>query len=155
MADNGAALGGILVPGLIYLAFNYDTPNAGGWGIPMATDIAFALGAIAIFGRKLPIGLRVFLTAFAIADDLGAVLIIALFYTKGIVWHYLIICIFLALGLAIANLLWISWTPLYGLLGLGIWFAVLGSGIHPIIRKQGCQSSKTVCPGLLKQAGNS
>ena len=128
-----AALGGILVPGLIYLAFNYDTPNAGGWGIPMATDIAFALGAIAIFGRKLPIGLRVFLTAFAIADDLGAVLIIALFYTKGIVWHYLIICIFLALGLAIANLLWISWTPLYGLLGLGIWFAVLGSGIHPTV----------------------
>ncbi len=123
----------MLVPGLIYIAFNHGTPTAGGWGVPMATDIAFALGALAIFGRKLPIGLRVFLTAFAIADDLGAVLIIALFYTKGIVWHYLIICIFLALGLAIANLLWISWTPLYGLLGLGIWFAVLGSGVHPTV----------------------
>jgi NhaA family Na+:H+ antiporter len=78
-------------------------------------------------------GLRVFLTAFAIADDLGAVLVIALFYTKKIVWHYLLICIVLAVGLAVANLLWIRWTPLYGLLGLGIWFSVLGSGVHPTV----------------------
>ena len=127
------AIGGMLVPGIIYFAFNHGTETAAGWGIPMATDIAFALGAIAIFGRRLPIELRVFLTAFAIADDLGAVFVIALFYTKEIVWHYLLICIVLALGLAVANLLWIRWTLLYGLLALGIWFSVLGSGIHPTV----------------------
>ncbi len=68
-----AALGGMLLPGAIYFVFNRGTATANGWGIPMATDIAFALGAIAVFGRKLPVGLRVFLSAFAIADDLGAV----------------------------------------------------------------------------------
>jgi NhaA family Na+:H+ antiporter len=128
-----AAMGGMLFPGIIYFAFNQSTETAAGWGIPMATDIAFALGAIAIFGKRLPIGLRVFLTAFAIADDLGVVLVITLFYTKKIVWHYLLICIVLAVGLAVANLLWIRWTPLYGLLGLGIWFSVLGSGVHPTV----------------------
>jgi NhaA family Na+:H+ antiporter len=99
----------------------------------MATDIAFALGAIAVFGRKLPVGLRVFLSAFAIADDLGAVVIIAVFYTKEIVWSYLIICLFFIAGLALANILWIRWTLLYALLGLGIWVAVLGSGVHPTV----------------------
>ena len=128
-----AALGGMLVPGAIYFTLNRGTPTAGGWGIPMATDIAFALGAIAVFGRKLPVGLRVFLSAFAIADDLGAVVIIAVFYTKEIVWSYLLICIFFVAGLAIANLLWIRWTLLYALLGLGIWVAVLGSGVHPTV----------------------
>lgn len=128
-----AALGGMLLPGAIYFVFNRGTATANGWGIPMATDIAFALGAIAVFGRKLPVGLRVFLSAFAIADDLGAVIIIAFFYTKEIVWSYLIICIFFVLGLVVANLLWIRWTLLYALLGLGIWIAVLGSGIHPTV----------------------
>lgn len=128
-----AALGGMLLPGAIFFVFNRGTATANGWGIPMATDIAFALGAIAVFGRKLPVGLRVFLSAFAIADDLGAVIIIAFFYTKEIVWSYLIICIFFVLGLVVANLLWIRWTLLYALLGLGIWIAVLGSGIHPTV----------------------
>jgi NhaA family Na+:H+ antiporter len=128
-----AALGGMLFPGAIYFALNHGTATAQGWGIPMATDIAFALGAIAVFGKRLPVGLRVFLSAFAIADDLGAVIIIAIFYTKEIVWYYLIICIFFVVGLAIANLLWIRWTFLYALLGLGIWVAVLGSGVHPTV----------------------
>lgn len=128
-----AALGGMIVPGLIYLAFNFGTENISGWGIPMATDIAFALGAVALFGRKLPLGLRVFLAAFAIADDLGAVFIIAIFYTKEIVWHYIIICLFLVLGLVIANLLWVRWTLVYAVLGLAIWFFVLGSGVHPTV----------------------
>jgi NhaA family Na+:H+ antiporter len=127
------ALGGMLVPGAIYFALNRGTPTAGGWGIPMATDIAFALGAIAVFGRKLPVGLRVFLSAFAIADDLGAVVVIAVFYTKEIVWSYLIICIFFVAGLVVANLLWIRWAVLYALLGLGMWLAVLNSGIHPTV----------------------
>ena len=128
-----AALGGMIVPGLIYLAFNFGTENMSGWGIPMATDIAFALGAVALFGRKLPVGLRIFLAAFAIADDIGAVFIIALFYTNKIVWHYIFICLFLTLCLALANLFWIRWTLIYAFLGLAIWFFILGSGIHPTV----------------------
>ncbi|UCD32147.1 MAG: Na+/H+ antiporter NhaA [Desulfobacterales bacterium] len=128
-----AALGGMLVPGAIYFAFNTGSEYISGWGIPMATDIAFALGAIALFGRKLPVGLRIFLAAFAIADDLGAVFIIALFYTKEIVWRYIIICLFLTLCLALANFFWIRWTLIYAFLGLAIWFFVLGSGVHPTV----------------------
>jgi len=128
-----AALGGMLVPGLIYISFNLGSSNLDGWGIPMATDIAFALGAVAIFGRKLPVNLRIFLAAFAIADDLGAVLVIAIFYTKEIVWFYVFVCVMLTFCLAIANLLWIRWTLVYAALGLAIWFFVLGSGIHPTV----------------------
>jgi len=128
-----AALGGMIVPGLIYLAFNFGSEHISGWGIPIATDIAFALGAIALFGRKLPVGLRIFLAAFAIADDLGAVFVIAIFYTKEIVWSYVFICLFLVVGLVIANLLWIRWTLIYVILGFAIWFFILGSGIHPTI----------------------
>jgi NhaA family Na+:H+ antiporter len=128
-----AALGGMLVPGILYVALNHGSPTVSGWGIPMATDIAFALGAVAVFGKRLPVGLRVFLTAFAIADDLGAVFVIALFYTQQIVWHYLVVCIIFVLSLAAANFFWIRWAPLYGLLGLGTWFFVLGSGVHPTV----------------------
>jgi NhaA family Na+:H+ antiporter len=128
-----AAIGGMLVPGALFFAINQGGDTVRGWGIPMATDIAFALGAIAVFGRKLPVGLRVFLSAFAIADDLGAVIIIAVFYTKEIVWIYLILCLLLVLGLIIANLLWIRATLVYTLLGLGIWLAVLNSGVHPTV----------------------
>jgi len=128
-----AALGGMLVPGLIYIAFNLGSSNLDGWGIPMATDIAFALGAVAIFGHKLPVNLRIFLAAFAIADDLGAVLVIAIFYTKEIVWFYVFVCVMLTFCLAMANLLWIRRTLVYAALGLAIWFFVLGSGIHPTV----------------------
>jgi NhaA family Na+:H+ antiporter len=133
MLPIAAALGGMLVPGLIYLAFNFGSKHMSGWGIPIATDIAFALGAIALFGRKLPVGLRIFLAAFAIADDLGAVFVIAIFYTKEIVWHYIIICLFLCVCLFIANLLWIRRTLIYVVLGLAIWFFILGSGVHGTI----------------------
>ena len=78
-------------------------------------------------------GLRIFLAAFAFGDDLGAVVILAIFYTKEIVWSYLIISLFLIVGLAIANFLWIRWTLVYAILGLAVWFFVLGSGIHPTI----------------------
>lgn len=128
-----AALGGMLVPALIYIAFNLGSSNLDGWGIPMATDIAFALGAVAIFGHNLPVNLRIFLAAFAIADDLGAVLVIALFYTKEIVWFYVVVCVMLTFCLAIANFLWIRRTLVYAALGLAIWFFVLGSGIHPTV----------------------
>jgi NhaA family Na+:H+ antiporter len=128
-----AALGGMVVPGLIYAALNIGSSTIHGWGIPVATDIAFSLGAVAVFGRRLPVGLRIFLAAFAIADDLGAVVIIAIFYTQKIVWSYLIICLFLTLGLAVANFLWIRWTLVYAGLGLALWFFILGSGVHSTI----------------------
>jgi NhaA family Na+:H+ antiporter len=128
-----AAVGGMLVPAALFFLFNRGTPYIRGWGIPMATDIAFALGALAVLGKKVPLSLRVFLSAFAIADDLGAVLVIALFYTEQIVLSNLIICLFFVLALAIANYLWIRWTLLYALLGIGLWLAILGSGLHATI----------------------
>ncbi len=128
-----AALGGMLVPGIIFVLINFNTPSADGWAIPMATDIAFAMGAMAIFGKKLPMGLRVFLAAFAIADDLGAVLVIALFYTKEIVFSNLAICGILILILGIVNFLWIRRTIVYAVLGIMIWIAVMGSGLHPTV----------------------
>ena len=127
------ALGGMLFPAGIYLALNYNTPAARGWGIPMATDIAFSLAVLAIMGKGIPMGLKVFLSAFAIADDLGAVLVIALFYTQSIVWEYLLISILFLIGLAVANFLWIRWPLVYALLGVGLWFAILGSGIHATV----------------------
>jgi len=128
-----AALGGMLLPAVIYIAFNYGTSAARGWGIPMATDIAFSLGVLAILRDRVPFGLRIFLSAFAIADDLGAVSVIALFYTQTIVWQYLLISGLFLVGLALANRLWISWTLVYALLGIGMWFAILGSGVHATV----------------------
>lgn len=128
-----AALGGMLLPAAIYTAFNYGTPAVHGWGIPMATDIAFSLAVLAILRDKVPTGLRIFLSAFAIADDLGAVLVIALFYTQTIVWKYLLVSgLFLAV-LAVANRLWIRWALVYALLGIGMWLAILGSGVHATV----------------------
>lgn len=128
-----AALGGMLFPALIFLLINHGTPAVHGWGIPMATDIAFALGALAVLGRRIPLGLRVFLSAFAIADDLGAVLVIALFYTKTISWNHLLVSLIFIGGLALANFLWIRRTLVYALLGLGLWISILGSGIHATV----------------------
>ena len=123
----------MLFPAGIYLALNYNTPAARGWGIPMATDIAFSLAVLSIMGKGIPMGLKVFLSAFAIADDLRAVLVIALFYTQSIVWEYLLISILFLIGLAVANFLWIRWPLVYALLGVGLWFAILGSGIHATV----------------------
>jgi NhaA family Na+:H+ antiporter len=128
-----AALGGMIFPAAIYEAFNYGTPAAHGWGIPMATDIAFSLAVLAILRDKVPLGLRIFLSAFAIADDLGAVLVIALFYTKTIVWQYLLLSGLFLIGVVLANLLWIRWALVYAVLGTGMWFAILGSGVHATV----------------------
>jgi len=127
------ALGGMLLPAAIYIAFNAGGPGARGWGIPMATDIAFTLGILTVLSRRVPLALRVFFTALAIADDLGAVLVIALFYNTGISWLNLGVglLIFLALlGLNRARV----YSPIpYGLLGIALWLAFLQSGIHPTI----------------------
>jgi Na+:H+ antiporter, NhaA family len=127
------AAGGMLVPASVYAFFNYGRPTAHGWGIPMATDIAFSLAVLALFSRRVPLGLKVFLSALAIADDLGAVLVIAVFYTQQISLGYLAAAaIFIAL-LAIANRLWVQQTLVYALLGTGVWVSFLGSGIHATV----------------------
>ena len=129
-----AAAGGMLLPACIYAALNHDQPGAAGWGIPTATDIAFALGVLALLGSRVPIGLKVFLTAVAIADDIGAVLVIAVFYTNQIAWQGLALAaVFLALlFLAIAVLRWRS-PGVLALLVVGVWIGVFASGIHATI----------------------
>jgi NhaA family Na+:H+ antiporter len=128
-----AALGGMLVPSLIFFLFNRGLSTVHGWGIPMATDIAFALGVVYIMGKRVPFGIRVFLSAFAIADDLGAVFVIAIFYTKEIVWNYLIISIVIIFFLALANYFWVRKTLVYALLGIALWLVILASGIHATV----------------------
>ena len=129
----GAALGGMFLPAVIYSLINKGLPTSTGWGIPMATDIAFALGALFILGKRIPLGLRVFLAALAIADDLGSVIVIALFYSSGISLHYLFISFLFLLLIAVANLLWIRVPLIYAILGVGLWVTVLGSGLHATI----------------------
>lgn len=128
-----AAVGGMLVPAAIFYLFNNGTPEATGWAIPMATDIAFSLAVLAFLKDRIPHGLRIFLTAFAIADDLGAVMIIALFYTKSIVWQNLIFSALFFVALGVANALWIRKTLVYIVLGMGMWVTILGSGVHATI----------------------
>ena len=128
-----AALGGMIVPALLFVAFNASTHGTRGWGIPMATDIAFALGVLALLGDGLPSSLRVFLSALAIADDLGAVLVIALFYTATISWTALAAAGALLLLSIIANAIGVRATWAYALIGLALWVAVLLSGVHATV----------------------
>lgn len=128
-----AALGGMVCPALIYSAFNLDGPGHSGWGIPMATDIAFAVGVLLLMGKKVPFPLKVFLLALAIADDLGAVSIIGFFYTSDVSQVFLL---FVALGILIVafiKYLGVRKIPIYTILGVLIWFAILRSGIHATI----------------------
>lgn len=130
----GAALGGMVIPALVYLAVNHATPTAKGWGIPMATDIALTLGILSILGKKVPVSLKIFLTALAIADDLGAVLIIAFFYTSNISFDNLLIGGLFMLALILYNILGGRKTTVYALLSVGgLWLAFLLSGVHATI----------------------
>ncbi|MGE0784875.1 MAG: Na+/H+ antiporter NhaA [Sandaracinaceae bacterium] len=128
-----SALGGMVVPALVYVAINRGGPTADGWGIPMATDIAFALGVLALLGDRVPRGLRVFLTALAIADDIGAVLVIALFYTDELSLVSLAIGVALLLGSIVMNLLGVRSVVAYLVVGLLAWLAFLESGVHATI----------------------
>jgi NhaA family Na+:H+ antiporter len=128
-----AAVGGLVAPALIYAALNAGTPGERGWGVPMATDIAFALGVLALVGSRVPVGLKVFLTALAIADDLGAVLVIALFYTDHVNLLALGAVAGLVVLLFLAVRLTARWYSLYILLGIGVWAAMLASGVHATV----------------------
>jgi NhaA family Na+:H+ antiporter len=129
----GAALGGMIVPALIYSSFNINTGFSHGWGIPTATDIAFSLGIASLFGKRVPASLKIFLMALAIIDDLGAIIVIALFYGSSIKW------IFLLLGGLIYGLLWLSnyRNMKFGIiqfaLSVILWYMIFNSGIEASI----------------------
>jgi NhaA family Na+:H+ antiporter len=127
------ALGGMVVPALIFVALNFDTERMVGWGIPMATDIAYSLGIIGLLGKRVPLQLKIFLIALAIVDDLGAILVIALFYSNELSWIYLgagaatFTLLILCNRLGLKNLFW------YLLGGVALWYCFLNSGVHPTI----------------------
>ena len=128
-----AAAGGMLIPALLHFSFNAGTDTQSGIGIPMATDIAFALGVLSLLGSRIPVSVKIFLTALAIIDDLGAIIVIALFYTKGfsVIYFALALSVFIILlvlrKLKVMNLIF------YIIPGILMWFFMLKSGIHPTI----------------------
>lgn len=128
-----AAVGGMVVPALVFYLFNPTGPASAGWGIPMATDIAFAIGVLTLLGDRVPRSLFVFLVSLAIVDDIGAVLVIAFFYTDTVSMAYLGGAAAVALLLAAINLMGVRSLIPYGLLGGGLWYATLESGIHATI----------------------
>ena len=128
-----AAIGGMLVPALLYLSFNPSGMAGRGWGIPMATDIAFALGVLSLLGPRIPLGLKVFLTALAIVDDMGAVVVIALFYSDTLHLGPLAValgCLMILVGLNAAR---IRSLPPFLIVGIVLWLALHESGIHATI----------------------
>ncbi|HOA24848.1 MAG: Na+/H+ antiporter NhaA [Aggregatilineales bacterium] len=128
-----AGVGGMLVPALLYTLINAGGPGASGWGVPMATDIAFMLGVMALLGSRVPLSIKIFFTALAIADDLGAVLVIALFYSDGIQLMPLLVGLAIFAVMVVLSV-WRVYKPIpYALLGLGLWYSFLISGVHPTI----------------------
>ena len=128
-----AAIGGMAVPAIIYAAINAGGAGSSGWAIPCATDIAFALGVMAMLGKRVPVQLKIFLMALAIVDDIGAVLIIAFFYTSDLQWTALGAAAGIVVLLVAANLLHVRRPEVYGVLGVLLWVAVLESGVHATI----------------------
>ena len=127
------ALGGMVVPAILYLAFTAGGPGAGGWGIPMATDIAFALGVVAVLGDRVPPSLKLFLLTLAIVDDIGAITVIAVFYTSGLDVGALAIAAGLLLALLALRGARVAWLPLYVVLAALVWLATYASGVHATI----------------------
>lgn len=128
-----AAIGGMIIPALLYVIPNLGDSTIKGWGIPMATDIAFALGILSLLGDRIPLSLKVFLTATAIVDDLGAILVIALFYTEQLAVIPLILMGVIILVLVIANQIGVKRPTIFAFLGVALWLATLKSGLHATI----------------------
>lgn len=128
-----AAIGGMAIPALIHFAFNAGTATQSGFGIPMATDIAFAIGILSLAGKKVPLALKVFLTALAIIDDLGAIIIIAIFYTSELQTSYLLVALGIFAVLLVLNRLKVQQLVWYILGGILMWYCMLHSGVHATI----------------------
>ncbi len=128
-----AALGGMVAPALFYAAFNIGGPGADGWGVPMATDIAFSLGVLSLLGTRAPLSLKVFLTALAIVDDLGAILVIALFYTEKIALIALLVAGIAFLVMIVLNRMGVKNSIPFLLVGIVMWVGMLKSGVHATI----------------------
>lgn len=128
-----AAAGGMIFPVLVHLVFNAGAPTEKGFGIPMATDIAFALGMLSLAGNRVPVSLKIFLTALAIIDDLGAISVIALFYTKGFSLVYFIIAMIIFMVLFYAGKRKVYYISLYVIGGIAMWYCMLKSGVHATI----------------------
>ena len=125
-----AAIGGMLVPAGIHFLFNHGSPTQSGIGIPMATDIAFALGVLSLLGNKVPASVKIFLTALAIIDDLGAIIVIAIFYTKSLSFAWLAFALGIFLLLLLLNRLRVNRLIFYIIPGIIMWYCMLRSGIH-------------------------
>jgi len=128
-----AAAGGMAVPALIYAAVNAGAPGAPGWGIPMATDVAFALGVLALLGPRVPAALKVFLLTLAVVDDLGSITVVALFYSRGVDLGALTVAVGLLALVAILVRARIWWLPLHAGLGLALWLALWQAGVSPVL----------------------
>jgi len=128
-----AAVGGMVIPALIFSLINQDGPNSDAWGIPMATDIAYSLGILGLLGKKGTTPLKIFLTALAIADDLGAIAVIALFYSNHLIWLQLGIAVVIYLVLILLNYFDVKKLTPYILFGILFWLCFIHSGIHPTV----------------------
>ena len=128
-----AAVGGMLFPAAIHYFFNHGTPTQNGFGIPMATDIAFALGMLSLVGNRVPYSVKIFLTALAIIDDLGAILVIAIFYNAGLQWVYLGISAGILLALWTLSKRGVQHLAFYLIPSIVLWYCMMKSGIHPTI----------------------
>ena len=128
-----AALGGMIVPALLYFAFNHSSPGKGGWGVPMATDIAFAVGVLALLGKRVPAAVRVLLLALAIIDDIGAIVIIAVFYSTAFSWVGLGIAALGVVGVLLFQSIGVRRPAAYLLPGVLTWVGFLKAGVHPTI----------------------
>jgi Na+:H+ antiporter, NhaA family len=128
-----AALGGMIVPALIYTAFNAGGPGAAGWGIPMATDIAFALGVVALLGSRVPASIKVLLLTLAIVDDIGAIVVIAIFYSEALRPGFLLAAVALALVIAAMHRARVIYPPVIAVAGFALWLLVFESGVHATI----------------------
>jgi len=128
-----AALGGMVVPALVYFALNSSGDASAGWGIPMATDIAFAVGVLSLLGPRIPTSLKIFLLTLAIVDDIGAILVIAIFYTEKLAAEWLLLAFAVAVVVRLLTKARVWYTPIYAVLGTVMWYAIFESGVHATI----------------------